>query len=123
MNRQTLWRILALAVVAIGIGVGAYQLGLTQGLAQSGQLLTAPPAAAVYMHGWHPWGHGFFFFPFFLLLITVLLLKAAFWGRRDWGYRCHGVPPAFDEWHRRAHEQSAASSGGPDPKRGRAGTE
>jgi hypothetical protein len=95
-------------LVAIGVGVMAYNAGVAHGLAQSG-----PPAAAAYPYHWgHPWGLGFgFFFP---VLFGFLLLRLIFWGgfgyrrwHRHYGWYGAGpydVPPAFEEWHRRAHE-------------------
>ncbi len=107
----------AVAVVA-GIASNAYQAGLARGQAEPGQ--TAPPQAGPppgtypypYYYGpsWHrPFGFGFFGFLFPLLFIFLLfgLLRGAFWGwRGPWHYGAgrQGVPPAFEEWHRRAHE-------------------
>lgn len=115
MNGRTLWRVIAFAVLAVAIGAAGYQLGVTHGLAESGQLMNPDHA---YVHGWYPWGHGFFFFPFpfLFLLILVFALKGAFWGRhRHWGYRYDGVPPAFEEWHRRAHGQPPTAPTTSDP--------
>jgi len=57
---------------------------------------------------WHrPWGFGFF--PFFFVLLCFFLVRRAFWGgpRRGWHHYRDGVPPRFEEWHRRAHERDA----------------
>jgi hypothetical protein len=70
--------------------------------------LTAPGAGPPYAYWPHPWAFGFGFFPFFPLLFIVFfifILRGLFW-RRGWGPRWgygHGVSPAFEEWHRRAH--------------------
>ena len=103
-------------LVASAIGVFAYNAGLSQGLAQ--QIAAASPGAYPYPHVWHPWGFGFgLFFP---ILLGFLLLRLVFWGafgHRRWhggrgycgtGYYGAGpydVPPALDEWHRRAHRR------------------
>jgi hypothetical protein len=57
---------------------------------------------------WRPWGFGFGFFPFFLIVLCFFLLRRAFWGPR-WRqpYYRDGIPPRFEEWHRRAHERDA----------------
>jgi hypothetical protein len=80
---------LLVALVALMVGWGAYSLGFSQGLAQTGHVVGS----------YRPWGFGFFFpFLFFFLLLRVL-----FWGgpwRRGWHYG-----PSFEEWHARAHER------------------
>jgi hypothetical protein len=119
MNNSGLWRGLAIAafviVAAAAVGIGAYNQGVAQGLAQSGAMASAPagepaPHPNPYGYGWHrPWGGGFF--PFFLMLFLFFALKGLLWrgyGGRGWrdGYPGGGVPPAFEEWHRRAHADS-----------------
>ena len=98
--------LLALVVAA---GVYAYDLGVAHGLAQGGALAGASPGAPPSV-AWHPWGFGFGFFPFFPLLFIlfwVVMLRGLFW-RGAWHHGgCagrSGVPPAFEEWHRRAHD-------------------
>jgi hypothetical protein len=117
------WGIILLAlVVALAIGVGAYNYGFSQGVVSSPQVATAirDGGHVAYPYAWHygPFGFGFFpLFPFFAILVWILIARAIFWGRpwrghRGW-YGPGDVPPMFDEWHRRAHEQqgkSAASS-------------
>ena len=96
----------ALAVV----GVYTYNLGLAHGIAESGQLVAAPGSGApVVIWPW-PWGFGFGFFPFFFVLLCFFLLRRAFWGGPRWGWHHYrdGVPPRFEEWHRRAHERDAS---------------
>ena len=66
-----------------------------------------------YAYPYWPYGHfGFFGFglfrllgPIFVILLVVALARGALW-RGCGGSRSHGsgVPPAFEEWHRRAHE-------------------
>ena len=114
---------LAVAVLVTLAGIIAYNVGVSHGVAQtaiaqavSGQTPQAPIAPPPYAYpywGWHrPWGFGFGF-PFFLLFIFLwfAVFRGLFWGwgGRYWRHRYYmgpaGIPPAFDEWHRRAHEQ------------------
>ena len=120
------WRIvvvLVLVAAILGIGVYAYNIGMAQGLAQK---VTVPAAESVpvpYMHFWPPFfgfGYGFGFLgcliPFFLLCLVFGSMRALLWHgpmgwrhsmhRGHWGWRDEngkGVPPFFEEWHRRAH--------------------
>jgi hypothetical protein len=120
MSSRTL-KIIALGVVAVlvaaAIGGAAYNAGLARGVAESSRVLAAPGSGPtvvvpyVHGHGWHG-GFGFFpVFPFFGLLFLFFALKFLFW-RGPWGpwsrggYWMNGVPPAFEEWHRRAHGQT-----------------
>jgi len=103
-----MWRGVAIAVLGIGIaltiGVGAYQAGAAHALATTGQAWVEQPGAGP--HGWG-YGHGFFFAPFFFLFLLLLMARMVFW-RGSWRGGCRhdrGVPPAVEEWHRRAHEQ------------------
>jgi len=120
MTGRSIARILLVVVLvgtAIGIGVTAYDAGVTSGLAQTGQVVVAPgayPVAPYVGYGWG-FGHGFGFFGFFgFLLILFLvfgLIRAAFGGRRGWGpggpHR-HGGGPGGDwrgsPWETRARE-------------------
>lgn len=125
MNGTTGLRIVAglvLVAAIAGIAYFAFQAGVTQGSpitieAPSGE--TAPMPYPYY--GWgmpyhRPWGSGFGFFGFLILLFLFFLALRAFrflfWGPR-WGWGHHhgswgrhwenGVPPMFEEWHKRAH--------------------
>ena len=117
MNNRSLIRALVLGALVIGgaaaLGIGAYNAGVAQGIAQSGALAAQPSVTPypVYPYLWHrPWGFGFFpifpIFPFFFFLLFFFVIRGLFW-RGPWragrGYRYEGVPPAFEEWHRRAH--------------------
>ena len=108
--------ILGVVLLSVLVGVAAYDAGVSHGVAQQlaaqgGQ--AAAPAAPYpypypYPYMWYrPWGFGFVF-PLLFLGFWFVLLRGLFWGRR-WrnGYHpgWHGVPPAFDEWHRQAHER------------------
>jgi hypothetical protein len=106
-NRMWFWvavGVLALATLA-GVSSYSYNLGLAQGLAENGRAIGVVP---------RPWGLGFGFFPFFPFLFIffwILVLRGLFW-RGPWGYRRRyhdGVPPAFEEWHRRAHAREDAT--------------
>jgi hypothetical protein len=114
MNNRTLLRALAFAALAIAaavaIGIGAYNAGVAQGIAESGRAIAAPPAGAPVVYVWpRPWGFGFGFFPFFFFLVFLFIVLRGLMWRGAWrgrsGCRYGGVPPAFEEWHRRAHEQ------------------
>jgi hypothetical protein len=121
MNNRHLFGALAvgalLLVAAAAIGVGAYNAGVAQGIAESGRMIAAPPAAGTpYVYVWpRPWGFGYFpFFPVLFLLFFFFLVRGLLWrGHRHggWRYRYEGVPPMFEEWHRRAH---AARTPNPD---------
>lgn len=135
MNRRIVWGILLALVLiagAVSLGVSAYNLGVAQGLAQSGQLSDLPPGTGMspypYFGGpfwfYRPFGFGFFgcFGPLLFFLLIFALFRGLWWGGR-WGYgpgwkHGHwdkGVPPRFEEWHRRAHgeeiEPTPPSSG------------
>ena len=121
---RVLFALLILAGVA-GIGFYGYQLGLAQGAAQS----TATGAAAAGAVGpyWYPhpvfpfWGFGCLI-PLFFGLLILGGMRAMFWrghmmGHGGWRGRWSesGVPPMFEEWHNRAHEQKAGTSTEPKP--------
>jgi hypothetical protein len=71
---------MAALVLAVLVGVFAYQAGVANGLAQSGKVTTM----VVYP--------GFFFAPFLLFFLFAFALRGAWHHRR----RC--------EWHKQAHE-------------------
>lgn len=124
MNNQSVFRALVIgALVVIGaaaITTGAYNWGLAQGIAESGRTIAALPAGAPFVYVWpRPWGFGFFpIFPLLFFVLFFFVIRGLLWRgpwRGGWGYRYGGVPPAFDEWHRRAHDaerQAPRSSGG-----------
>jgi hypothetical protein len=116
MHNRSIWRGVALSLLALAaataIGFGAYNLGVEHALTVGQQAVELPAGA-------HPYpyygGHGFFFFPFFGVLFLFVIARLIFW-RSRWhrgGYCRHdGIPPAFEEWHRRAH---AEDNHGRDP--------
>jgi hypothetical protein len=140
MTGRTIARILLVVVLvggAIGIGVTAYDAGVTAGLAQSGQVVVTPGAypVAPYIGYGFGFGHGFGFFGFFGTLLFLFLLfalvRAAFGGRRHWGpgYRdgrgdWRGSPwesrarEVHDEWHRGKSDDSGPPAAGGPPTAG-----
>ena len=109
------------AMVLLAVGVGAYRAG------QDHEIVTRTvgdgEVVRVVGHGWgHGPGPGFFLFPLFVILLVVLLVRGFRrgngWHGPSWtgpGYGpgpwAHGgPPPAFEEWHRRAHEGDVESS-------------
>jgi len=108
---QVLLGLVMLAMLA-GVGVYTYNLGVAHGLTVAVPATPGGTAPVVFYP--RPWGFGFGFFPFFplfVILFWVFVLRGMFWHRgwRGRGYGYDGVPPAFDEWHRRAHEKDVKS--------------
>jgi len=125
MNGRVVLRVLlALVVIAgiAGVGVYAYNAGVTQGLAASDKLVAPPAGAAPYPYLGpffypRPFGFGFLgcLFPLLFGLLLIVLLRAILWrGPMAWRHMGHhgpwdkGVPPMFEEWHRKMHESQAA---------------
>jgi hypothetical protein len=132
MNRRVvlgIFVVLLLVIVAVGAGGVAYRIGIAQGLAANPQLVAPQgnggvPVAPFYygapgFYG-RPFGFGGFgflgcLFPLLGIFLLFGLMRAIFWGGRGWGGRRgwgghgwggpegQGVPPMFDEWHKRAH--------------------
>ncbi len=151
MNGRTIAQFLLVVFLvfgAIGLGVTAYNAGVTQGLAQTGTVAVAPigPVAVAPYAGWG-WGFGpgFGFFGFLggLLFLFLLfgLIRAAFGPRRGWGGHRHGWGPGgysggwtdetgrtwedrarevHDGWHR-AHPDAPTGTGPSGPDRPTAG--
>ncbi|HUE99961.1 MAG TPA: hypothetical protein VMN99_11960 [Anaerolineales bacterium] len=117
---------LVLIVAIAGIAFFAFRAGVAQG---SPVTIEAPSSETAPMpypyYGWgmpfrHPFGFGFGFFGFLLLLFlffaALRAFRLLFWGSRwGWGHHHgghgawgrsweHGVPPMFEEWHKRAHD-------------------
>lgn len=126
MFKHVVFRIIAglilLAAIA-GIAFFAYQAGMTHAAAANLQV----PAAESSTHffpfyaAMHPFfGFGFFgmLFIFFLIALAFGAMRRLVWGPR-WGWRhmghgpmghydrcAEGVPPMFNEWHKRVHEDT-----------------
>jgi hypothetical protein len=103
------------SLIALLAAVAAYwyNAGVARGIAEA-RILAAPAGAAPVTVVWpRPWGFGVGFvpmFPLFFILFWVLAFRRVGW-RRGWGRRGYGdrgVPPAFEERHRRAHRHAAA---------------
>jgi len=123
---------LLLTLVVIGVvGVFAYQVGLSDGVAQHLPAATDGGSTTVapypYHYGWYG-GPGFFHFGwifgllFFLFFVFIFFRIVAFglwggrrhgWGGRGWGMYGGGIPPAIDErmreWHRQAHGEAPST--------------
>jgi hypothetical protein len=104
----------ALVIAALAVvGFYSYNLGVAQGVAEGGRLIASPGGGVPVVIWPRPWGFGFGFFPFFPLLFILFwlfILRGIFW-RGGWHRRSRwheGVPPQFDEWHRRAHAEQGA---------------
>jgi hypothetical protein len=124
----TAFRVLAVLLVVgvlAAIGVGVYDAGVSQGLAQQVTVTASgAPAVGYYYPGYFGWHGGFGFFGIFFWILGIFLifalLRAAFgwgrWGRGGYGpggwkggygYYHHGPDDPrrqmLDEWHRDAH--------------------
>ena len=95
--------VLVLAAAA-AIGIGAYNAGVAHGIAESGRAIAAAPSPGT------PYVYAFRFFPFLFVLFFFFALRAIWWRgyrrgpwRGGWHSDDRGIPPAFNEWHRRAH--------------------
>ena len=124
---------LVLVAAIAGIAYFAFQAGVVRGSpitlqAPSGE--TAPAPYPYYGYGYgmpfhRPFGFGFGFFGFLILLFLFFAALRAFrlllWGPRwGWGHRHgpgawgrpweNGMPPMFEEWHKRAHGQNSETT-------------
>jgi hypothetical protein len=106
--------VLLLALGAAAVGVTAFNAGVQRGLVDAGRTAVLPEAASRVYVMTGPWHGGVFpVVPLVIgFVVVAFLLRAFAWrGRGGCGpYRGHGVPPAFDEWHRRAHDRMAGGS-------------
>ena len=112
MNEYTRRRgwgiVLGVVLLSAVAGIIAYNIGLSHGLAQTAA--TQAPGVPPYGYlAYRPWGFGFGFPLFLLIIVWFASLRALRWGGGPpWRHRYYmdarGIPPAFDEWHRRAHE-------------------
>ncbi|HEX7793057.1 MAG TPA: hypothetical protein VF456_01840 [Vicinamibacterales bacterium] len=99
--------LIGVVLVSAIAAVVAYNVGLSHGLTQ--QLVTQGGQVPAVLYPYRPWGFGFGFPILLFVLLWFVVARALFWRRRwHYGYgdpAWRGVPPAFDEWHRRAHER------------------
>jgi hypothetical protein len=114
LNRSVV--VLAVALLVTIVGFAAFNAGVSHGLALSGRITPGPYGP--YPYGWYrPWGFGFG--PLLFLVLFFFIARGFLWGgpwRRRLYTGSYGFPPAFEEWHRRAHEKmttepDAAASG------------
>jgi hypothetical protein len=133
MSGRTILNLALGAIVVLvlaGIGIGIYNAGVSQGIAQAATLPegTTVVAPAGYGYGWgHPGFFGFGFlwilFPVFVFLLLFGLARAAFGGRRwggpGWGpgggYGQNGWHEERErrmaEYHQRLHDEQARPAG------------
>lgn len=111
--RRGMWIGVLLVVILVGIavGVGAYNLGLSEGLEQTGR--AGEVVRVIGPHGFFPFG--LILFPLFFFGL-FFLMRAAFWGHRwgapgHWGPGPRGGPAAIEDWHRRLHEEQRSTTG------------
>jgi hypothetical protein len=126
--------VIAVVAVLAGIGIGIYNAGVSEGLAEAARAAQAagedpavvvPPYAGPYGYGWgHGWGgpgfgiFGFLFFIIFLFLIFGLVRAAFGWGRWGGGGRGPGGwggggrEERIAEYHRELHKRDAEPSTG-----------
>jgi len=113
MNGRFGWVVLLVVLLAAVVGVVSYNAGVSHGLAMAP--VAGAPAGAVPYAYYRPWGWGWGFAPLFFLgfwIIMLSIFRGLFWGGM---YRRRGCGPgwratAFDEWHRRAHEEMNKTS-------------
>ena len=135
MSGRTILNIAVGALVVLllaGVGIGIYNAGVSQGIAQAA---TLPEGSTVittvpYGYGWHGGFFGFGFlwilFPIFFFLLLFGLARAAFGGGRRWGGPGWG-PGGYGrdgwheererrmaEYHQRLHDEQAGRSGNPN---------
>ena len=123
MHRSPFRVIVVLLLVLAGaaaVGILSYNAGVQHGFVEASRTAALPPEGTPHVYVWA--GPGYFpVFPlFFGFVVVVFVLRGLLW-RGSWRGRSRGcgpghdgVPPAFDEWHRRAHDRMA---GPPPPER------
>ena len=145
MNGRTILNLALGALIVLvlaGIGIGIYNAGVSQGIAQAATLPEGTTVVAPVGYGYgygHPGFFGFGFlwilFPIFFLFLLFGLARAAFGGGRRWGggwgpggHGPNGYGPngwheererRMAEYHQRLHDQQgggdAGRSGPPNP--------
>jgi hypothetical protein len=114
--------IIVTLVFAAIVGVGAYQLGLAQGLGATGTAVAPAP------YYYHPFFFGGFLFPLLFILLIVFAIRGAFsrgWNRGyggGWGGPGSYQSPRerLEELHREMHGEKPKDTGtAPPPPSGR----
>jgi hypothetical protein len=133
MNRSIFFRfVLALVLLGaiVGLGIFAYQAGVTHGMAVNVQGLQGetsplpyPPMLYGFPFAWGGYGILSCLVPLFLLSLAFFAVRHLFWPR-PFGWRAmrrgmwgmgpnaancepgRSVPPFFEEWHRRMHGEA-----------------
>ena len=127
MRRGFGWGAAILVVLlVVGVAIGAYNVGLDEGLQQTGNNVEVVRYIG---------GHGFGFFPFFLFFplffLALFAFKGAMWRRHGHDHDGHGPggrgpggpgfgghhawEQGYEEWHRRQHESGGGTSAGGEP--------
>ncbi len=105
------WLAISAVFGSLILAVVAYNFGLSEGAARAAAASGTLPAYPY----WHrPWGLGFAF-PFLFFVFWFVIARSFFWAgpwRRRWYYYDDAVPPAFEDWHRRAHERMTGTGHG-----------
>jgi hypothetical protein len=113
-ERRMRWlgAILLMTLIAVVVGIGAYRMGVAQGLAL-GMAQVEGGREAVYAHGWHahggygwhgPWGFGFgfgFLVPLLFFFTWFAVMRMLFWRGPRGPWRGGWGGPGG--WHRRHH--------------------
>ncbi len=128
-----LFLVFVLVVGAIGLSAIAFNVGVSQGIAQGAQIAQAPAAEGGAALRTYP---GAFFYPRpfgfglggllvggFVLFMLFGLVRMIFWrgammgpwasrrGFGRWGgHGMEGVPPMVEEWHKRMHTQESGKA-------------
>ena len=134
MNGRTILNLALGAVVVLvlaGVGIGIYNAGVSQGIAQAATLPEGTTVVTPVGYG-YGWGNpGFFGFGFLWILFPILfflllfgLARAAFgggrrWGGPGWGPRGGYGPNDWNEererrmaeYHQRLHDEQARGAG------------
>ena len=124
MRRGFGWGAAILVVLlVIGVAIGAYNVGLDEGLQQTGNVEVVRYVG----------GHGFGFFPFFLFFplffLALFAFKGAMWRRHGQGHDGQGPgsgwhgpgghgdwEQGYEEWHPRRTRAAAAAAPGANPR-------
>lgn len=116
--------LVALVLIAIigGTAYFAYGAGVAQGVLDSGkQTVPATGFAPNPFYGLRPLGFGFgalrCLFPLLFVFLIFSLVRGIFW-HGHWGHGMRhgiwesgqGLPPMFEEWHKRSHESKPAET-------------